>query len=101
MRTIILIAVTSPFVICGCTKKAVVKFNPPVQKCTTQDATHQLCTTREDGMVSGAGSNWSDEYYIKSDAPVGYKLESAAFSIPGDHPCHGDDTHPGAEPHIR
>ena len=47
-------------------------------------------------MNSGAGSNWSDEYFIKTEAPAGYRLVSAKFIIFGDHPCSGEDTHPGA-----
>jgi hypothetical protein len=99
IRVVILVMASCPIMMGGCARcswKSQLNALPPKQTCKDQDGTHQLCVTREDGMSSGAGGNWSGEYFIKSQAPAGYELQSSKFNLYGLHMCGGDDTHPGA-----
>lgn len=83
--------------------------NPYWRYCTQTNAQTISCRTYAPVLPSGGGKNWGPDYWIMPDPPpVGYKFQSASFSLPtrdssgkkqvAPHFCYGDDNSPMQPP---
>lgn len=68
---------------------------PSASAATCQDVANTsppqiVCMEISPLVQSGAGSQWSKWYALKTTGPKGYKLMSLTFRLEGPHPCAAD-----------